>query len=149
MIRTIPHLFDAAAADTPDQVWLRFEDETYTFEQARERIGRAAAALAASGAGPGDLVLTAPRNVPEHLFTWLAVGYIGAIVVTANPRSSEAELAGLAAQVEPRVVVTDDEVPALAGVSGAASIPLGRAVRRVGDRHRGHRSGRARTTRPC
>ena len=124
MIRTIPHLFDAAAADTPDQVWLRFEDETYTFEQARERIGRAAAALAASGAGPGDLVLTAPRNVPEHLFTWLAVGYIGAIVVTANPRSSEAELAGLAAQVEPRVVVTDDEVPALAGVSGAASIPL-------------------------
>ena len=69
-------------------------------------------------------MLTAPRNVPEHLFTWLAVGYIGAIVVTANPRSSEAELAGLAAQVEPRVVVTDDEVPALGGVPGAASIPL-------------------------
>ena len=121
---TPPHLFAAAAAPPPDEVWLRFEDETYTFEQARERIGRAAAALAASGAGPGDLVLTAPRNVPEHLFTWLAVGYIGAIVVTANPRSSEAELAGLAGQVAPRVVVTDDEVPALGGVPGAASIPL-------------------------
>ena len=68
--------------------------------------------------------LACTRNVPEHLFTWLAVGYIGAIVVTANPRSSEAELAGLAAQTEPRVVVTDDEVPALGGVPGAASIPL-------------------------
>ena len=124
MTRTIPHLFDAAVADAPDKVWLRFEHETYTFAQARECVGRAAAVLAASGAGQGDLVLTAPRNVPEHLFTWLAAGYLGAIVVTANPRSSDAELAGLAEQVDPRVVVTDDEVPALAGVAGAASVPL-------------------------
>jgi hypothetical protein len=34
--RTIPHLFDAAVADAPDKVWLRFEHETYTFAQARE-----------------------------------------------------------------------------------------------------------------
>jgi crotonobetaine/carnitine-CoA ligase len=122
--RTIPHLFDAAVADAPDKVWLRFEHETYTFAEASERVGRAAAVLAASGAGQGDLVLTAPRNVPEHLFTWLAAGYLGAIVVTANPRSSDAELAGLAEQVDPRVVVTDDDVPALAGVAGTTSVPL-------------------------
>jgi crotonobetaine/carnitine-CoA ligase len=123
--RTIPHLFDAAVADAPDKAWLRFEDETYTFAQARERIGRAAGALAAAGVGKGDLVLTAPRNVPEHLFTWFAVGYLGAIVVTANPKSSEAELAGLAGQVQPRAVVTDDEVPAMAGLAGDISVPLG------------------------
>jgi crotonobetaine/carnitine-CoA ligase len=124
VIRTIPHLFDAAVADAPDSIWQRFEDETYTFAEARQRIGRAAAALTDVGFGKGDLVLTAPRNVPEHLFAWLAVGYIGAIVVTANPRSSEAELAGLAGQVEPRVVVVDDEVPAMAGVPAGASLPL-------------------------
>jgi crotonobetaine/carnitine-CoA ligase len=123
--RTIPHLFDAAVADAPDKAWLGFEDETYTFAQARERIGRAAGALAAAGVGKGDLVLTAPRNVPEHLFTWFAVGYLGAIVVTANPKSSEAELAGLAGQVQPRAVVTDDEVPAMAGLAGDISVPLG------------------------
>ncbi len=69
-------------------------------------------------------------------------------MVTANPRSSEAELAGLAAQVEPRVVVTDDEVPALAGVSGAASIPLAGLFADVGKR-RVAPVPRARTTRSC
>jgi carnitine-CoA ligase len=106
---TIPALFDSAVADAPDRVWLRFQRRTFTYAEAREQIGRAAAALAGHGVGRGDLVLAAMQNTPEHLFTWLASAYTGSIVVTANPRSSAAELAGLRDQVLPRLVVGDGE----------------------------------------
>ena len=42
---------------------------------------------------------------------------MGAILVTANPRSAPAELAGLVGQVRPRLMVTD---PDLDGVMAAA-----------------------------
>jgi crotonobetaine/carnitine-CoA ligase len=107
MPQTIPELFDEAVAAAPDKVWLVAGDESFTYAEARARIGRAAAALRAAGLGPGDLVLATMRNTPDYLFTWLASAYAGTILVTANPRSAEAELAGLVGQVKPRLVVSD------------------------------------------
>ena len=107
MPQTIPELFDEAVAAAPDKVWLVAGEESFTYAEARDRVGRAAAALRATGLGPGDLVLATMRNTPEHLFTWLASAYAGTILVTANPRSAEAELAGLLGQVRPRLVVSD------------------------------------------
>src|SRR5690242_8233603 len=116
MPETIPELFDEAVAAAPDKVWLVAGDESFTYAEARDRIGRAAAALLASGLGPGDLVLATMRNTPEYLFTWLASAYAGTIIVTANPRSAQAELAGLVGQVRPRLVVSD------AAVEGAVAV---------------------------
>jgi carnitine-CoA ligase len=107
MPQTIPELFDEAVAAVPDKVWLVAGDESFTYAEARDRIGRAAAALGAAGLGPGDLVLATMRNTPDCLFTWLASAYAGTILVTANPRSAQAELAGLVNQVRPRLVVSD------------------------------------------
>jgi crotonobetaine/carnitine-CoA ligase len=107
---TIPELFDAAVADAPDRPWLIYEDERFTYAEARERIGRAAGALAERGVGRGDLVLATARNHPSYLFTWLAGMYLGAIHVAVDPRSTQAELVGLAGQVEPTVVVHDGTV---------------------------------------
>jgi crotonobetaine/carnitine-CoA ligase len=113
MALTIPELFEAAAAEVPDKPWLFHEDEAFTYADARDRIGRAAAALAELGVGSGDLVLATARNRPEYLFTWLAAMYVGAIHVAVDPRSTESELAGLVGQVEPRLVVDDDNVEGL------------------------------------
>jgi carnitine-CoA ligase len=107
MPNTIPEFFDAAVAEVPDKVWLVAGEESFTYAQARERAGRAAAALGDLGAGHGGLVLATMRSTPDYLFTWLGSAYTGAILVTANPRSAPAELAGLIGQVEPRLVVTD------------------------------------------
>ena len=38
--------FEGAVEEAADRVWLRFEDQTFTYAQARARIGGAAAALA-------------------------------------------------------------------------------------------------------
>jgi crotonobetaine/carnitine-CoA ligase len=107
MPQTIPELFDEAVAAAPEKVWLVAGDESFTYAEARARVGRAAAALRAAGLDQGDLVLATMRNTPDHLFTWLASAYAGTILVTANPRSAEAELAGLIGQVRPRLVIAD------------------------------------------
>jgi crotonobetaine/carnitine-CoA ligase len=107
MKRTIPHLFDAAVEAGPSKTWLLYEDRAFTYEEASAAIAGGAAALAGLGVGQGDLVLVTLRNTPEYLFTWLALMRLGAILVAANPVSTQAELAGLAGQTEPRLVVGD------------------------------------------
>jgi carnitine-CoA ligase len=117
MPETISQFFDAAVAEVPGKVWLVAGEESFTYAEARARIGRAAAAITGLGARRGDLVLATMRSTPEYLFTWLAAAYTGAILVTANPRSAPAELAGLVGQVSPRLVITD---PGLEGVMESA-----------------------------
>jgi crotonobetaine/carnitine-CoA ligase len=109
MALTIPEVFDAAVAEVPGKTWLLHEDASFTYEEARERIGRAVAALAERGVRRGDRVLATARNRPEYVFTWLAAMYIGALYVAVDPRSTEAELAGLTGQVQPKLVVSDGE----------------------------------------
>lgn len=110
MAGTIPDLFDAAVERAPTKVWLQFEDSRYTFEEAHAHIAAAAARLSDLGVQHEMLVVATMRNSPAYLFTWLGLMRLGAVLVPANPRSSAAELAGLAAQVRPAVVVTDSEL---------------------------------------
>ena len=112
MARTIPHLLESAVAAAPERTWLVHEDEAFTFADARELAGGAAAALAERGVGRGDLVLAAAHNRPATLFNWFGCMYLGAIWVPTDPRATEAERAGLVEQVAPRVVLGD---PAIAG----------------------------------
>ena len=109
--RTIPELFDAAVSEVPDKTWLLHEDEEFTYEEAhardRTRRGRRSRE---QGIGRGDLVLATARNQPGYLFAWLATVRLGAIFVPVDPSASEAELAGLIDQVQPAVVITDDEL---------------------------------------
>ncbi len=111
MALTIPELLDAAVSEVPDKTWLFHEDARFSYEAAHARVGRAASALAGLGVGRGDRVLATARNRPDYLFAWLAVVHLGAIFVPTDPRGSEAELAGLAEQVRPAVLVVDGRLP--------------------------------------
>jgi crotonobetaine/carnitine-CoA ligase len=66
------------------------------------------------------------RTTPEYLICWLALTALGAVVVSANPRSAPAELAGLAQQTRPRALITDAGLTALVARAGlAGGLPLG------------------------
>jgi crotonobetaine/carnitine-CoA ligase len=119
--RTISNLFDAAVEAAPGKTWLLHENGEFTYEQAHARIGAATAGLGDLGVEKGDLVLATMRNRPDHLFTWLGLMRLGAILVPANPQSSEAELVGLARQTDPRLTLTDGDVEALFSRSAAGS----------------------------
>jgi carnitine-CoA ligase len=107
MERTIPNLLAGAVDAAAERPWLFHDDATFTYEEAWRRIGTAAAGLADRGIGRGDLVLVPMRNTPEHLFVWLALMRLGAILVAANPAASDAERAGLTDQTQPKLVLDD------------------------------------------
>ena len=113
MERTIPNLLAGAVEAAADAPWLLHDGEAYSYEQAWRRTGTVAARLADRGIGRGDLVLVTMRNTAGCLFTWLGLMRLGAVLVAANPAAAEAELAGLRAQTEPRLLVGDAEVTEL------------------------------------
>ena len=107
---TIPELFEVAVERAPSKSWLTFEDSSYTYEQAHGRIAAAASTLQELGVKRRTSALATTRNSPEYLFTWLALMRLGAVLLPVNPESSAAELAGLAGQLRPDLVVTDAEL---------------------------------------
>ena len=128
MERTIPDLFDSAVDEVPGKTWLLHEDRELTYEQAQALSAAAAARLAELGAGHGDPVLATMRNTPEYLLTWLAVMRLGGILVPANPKSTTAELTGLAGQTQPVLAVTDPGLADTVGAALAAAAPSTRTV---------------------
>src|SRR5580700_7395441 len=134
--RTIPQVLADAAARDPDGIWVRSDEGTLSFAGALGQVMAAARGLRDAGAGHGDPVMVTARTTPEYLICWLALTTLGAVVVSVNPRSAPAELAGLAQQTQPRALITDQ---GLAGLVGAAEIselpPLGvlDAAELVGD----------------
>ncbi|MCA1845669.1 MAG: AMP-binding protein, partial [Actinobacteria bacterium] len=124
MERTIPNLLAGAVEAVPGQTWLFHEDSTWTYEEAWRRTGTVAAALSDRGIGRGDIVLAPMRNTADHLFLWLGVMRLGAILVAANPKASEAELAGLVAQTAPGLVVADAALRPTADAAGAKRVVL-------------------------
>ncbi|MGH3342130.1 MAG: AMP-binding protein [Carbonactinosporaceae bacterium] len=121
---TIPELLDAAAARSPDKDWLLYGDERYSYAQAAGRVAAIAGGLAARGVGRGSLVLATARNSPAYLFCWLAVVRLGAVYVPVNPRSSREELAGLVAQTQPHLVVTDTSLRDAVGHGAAGKVDV-------------------------
>jgi carnitine-CoA ligase len=111
--RTIPLLFRAAVEDAGDHTWLLAGDETYTYTEALDRVLRATAGLRLAGVGKGDRVLVTARNTAQYLFSWLALMEAGAVQVAVNPASTAAELDGFVRQVEPSLIITDDDVGVL------------------------------------
>ena len=118
---TIPDLFDAAVGEAADRMWLTFEEDSFTYEEAAERIDAIAGALREHGAARGTTVLATMRNTPGYLFTWLGLMRLGATLLPLNPGSKREEMAGLAQQVMPPVAVTDADLrdAVVAGVPDA------------------------------
>jgi carnitine-CoA ligase len=111
--RTIPQVLADAAARDPDGIWVRSDEGTLTFAGARGQVAAAARRLRDAGVGHGDLVMVTARTTPGYLICWLALTALGAVVVSVNPRSAPAELAGLAQQTRPRALITDQDLAAL------------------------------------
>ena len=124
--RTIPQVLADAAARDPDGIWVRSDEGTLSFAGALGQVAAAAARLRDAGVGHGDLVMVTARTTPEYLICWLALTALGAVVVSVNPRSAPAELAGLAQQTRPRALITDAGLAALVSQAGMAGlVPLG------------------------
>jgi carnitine-CoA ligase len=120
---TIPRLLAAAAVRDPDGVWLRTDDMTLTFGAAASRVAGIAQSLRSAGVRHGDLVLVTARTTPPYLLCWLSLAALGAVTVPVNPGSAPAELAGIARQVAPRALITDQDLAPVIDAAGIGGLP--------------------------
>jgi long-chain acyl-CoA synthetase len=90
--RTLPVIY--AMSERHDaRTFIVYEDEVYTFAQARARAASLAHALAHDlGVKKGDRVALAMRNYPEWCFSYMAATSIGAVIVPLNAWWTEEEL---------------------------------------------------------
>jgi crotonobetaine/carnitine-CoA ligase len=128
VFRTIPQLVADAAAQHGDRTWLVSGDDSSSYTATAAAVRGAAGGLAAAGVGRGDIVVVIARNTAPHVFTWLGLAHLGAVMLPVNPNSTVDELAGFLTQVEPTLLVhdpaRDDTVVAAIQQAGTRTRPV-------------------------
>ncbi len=128
---TLPDLFEAQAARTPDTVAVVFGDESLTYAEFAARVDRLAAVLRAHGAGAGAFVaVAAPRSV-ELVVALHAVVAAGAAYVPVDPEYPAERIDCILQDTEPTLLLTTtavaDSLPS-ESTSGVPRIVLDRPL---------------------
>jgi fatty-acyl-CoA synthase len=107
MIDDLPDLLAKRAELSPGKVALEEtgSGRTRTYAELDERAARVAALMAGRGVGKGDRVALLCRNRIEFFELLFACARLGAVLVPLNWRMPPAELDGLIADAEPRILV--------------------------------------------
>jgi len=96
--QTIPAALDHIAGELPDHDALVTEDRTLTFDELRDEVRGAAAAMIGLGVKPGDRVAIWSPNTWQWVVACLATHYAGATVVPLNTRYTAAEASDILAR---------------------------------------------------
>jgi HIP---CoA ligase len=83
---TIPSLLRATAVAHPTTEAVVDGDRRLTYADLQEQVRRVAAALVASGVGPGDPVAIWAPNSADWIIAQLAIAYAGGVLVPLNTR---------------------------------------------------------------
>jgi long-chain acyl-CoA synthetase len=123
---TLVHVLEWRAAVQPDEVALSDErGAELTYAELLAAVESSAAAFAAAGIGPGDVVPVIARNQAGWVTAMLGLIRAGALPAAVNWRLAAPEVTALLELMKPAVVVSDDDCAALAS---AAAAPLGARV---------------------
>ena len=91
----------------PDLLAFAFDRERITHAGYLARVQRLAAGLARAGVRPGDRIAVLSQNNLEFVDLYGAAARLGAIVVPINWRLSAEEIAYVAADAAPKIVIAD------------------------------------------
>lgn len=117
---TLAALLSRRARERPHRPFLRMSGAEYTYERFNATCNRLAHGLAALGVSAGDLVTVMLANSPQFVFTWLALGKLGAVEAAINSGFRGAGLASTLELAASRVVVTEESfLEPLASVRGS------------------------------
>src|SRR4051812_26455520 len=92
----------------PDRAAFRFQGETTTWRELRDRVDRLAGAMAQRDVAFGDRVAVVMGNRPEFMEIVLAANLLGAIAVPVNFRLSGPEVAYVLDNSGARLLFADD-----------------------------------------
>lgn len=106
MVSAVQKFWQNADA-SPDQVALRIDDVTWTRGELRDRSARWAGHLANLGVGPGDRVLIGARTSADWITAYHGILALGALAVTVNEVSTEAEFEHFLSDSGARLALAD------------------------------------------
>ncbi|SHF30571.1 long-chain acyl-CoA synthetase [Desulfofundulus australicus DSM 11792] len=90
---TLPEMVKKLARQIPRREAVNFYGKSISYAQLERMVASFAASLLQLGIGRGDRVCLFMQNCPQYIIALLAVWWIGAVAVTANPMFREGELA--------------------------------------------------------
>jgi malonyl-CoA/methylmalonyl-CoA synthetase len=114
-------LFDISLVERRDQAALEWAGAEYTFGDLDIRSNRMGHALKARGVGQGDRLCVYLPNCLEFIDLYLACVKLGVIFVPVNILYREREMSHILSDAEPKLLVTEAELPGL--MREAASQP--------------------------
>ncbi|MFD6281867.1 amino acid adenylation domain-containing protein, partial [Streptomyces sp. NPDC060209] len=118
---TVPALFEAQAAQSPDAVAVVFEGAELTYAEVNARANRLARELAGRGVGPEAVVaLSLPRSA-ELVIGLLAVLKAGAAYLPIDPKYPSHRLEYILTEAAPHLILTDHDT---VGVLPAGDAPV-------------------------
>jgi malonyl-CoA/methylmalonyl-CoA synthetase len=111
------HLFDHSLIGRRNEVGLEFAGQQLTFGEIETRSNRVADGLRARGFRKGDRLGVYLGNRIELIDLFLACVKLGVIFVPINILYRDREIAHITSDAEPRALITEAELPSLAGQS--------------------------------
>eukprot|EP00511_Aplanochytrium_stocchinoi_P002341 CAMPEP_0204838622 /NCGR_PEP_ID=MMETSP1346-20131115/31368_1 /ASSEMBLY_ACC=CAM_ASM_000771 /TAXON_ID=215587 /ORGANISM="Aplanochytrium stocchinoi, Strain GSBS06" /LENGTH=577 /DNA_ID=CAMNT_0051974783 /DNA_START=115 /DNA_END=1848 /DNA_ORIENTATION=- len=107
---TLREFYQRSFAEHADKEFIVYGDERYTYAQVEQIIKTLAHSLVEQlGVKQGDRVAISMRNFPEYCFTFIAVTWLGAIIVPLNSWWKTEELAYGLTDSGSKVLVCDTE----------------------------------------
>ncbi len=119
---TLPELFEAQVARTPDAVAVAGEDTMLSYRELEARADRLAGVLAAAGAGPETVVAVVLDRSVALVTAVLGVTKAGAAYLPVDPAYPAERIAYLLDDARPAVIITSAE--ALADLPDVPGVPV-------------------------
>lgn len=91
-----------------DRIALRCAQDSVTYAELAQRVGRASTAFRTLGLTPGERVLLLLRDTPEFAAAWLGAVHAGGVAIALNTRLSEPEYRHVCADSHVRISVVED-----------------------------------------
>uniref|UniRef100_UPI000A5A8080 non-ribosomal peptide synthetase n=1 Tax=Rhodococcus opacus TaxID=37919 RepID=UPI000A5A8080 len=105
---TIPGLFEAQVAATPDAVAVTFGDENWTYRELSSRANRLAHRLIGAGVGPEVLVAVALERSPELIIALLAILEAGGAYLPIDLQYPGARTGTILTDAAPLLLILSD-----------------------------------------
>jgi amino acid adenylation domain-containing protein len=119
---TVPQLFEAQAARSPESVAVACGADSLTYAQLSARANRLARLLVARGAGPESVVAVLMERSAELVVTLLAVLKAGAAYLPVDPGYPAERVAYMIGDARPACVITT--VVGAAALPGPVTVPV-------------------------
>ena len=104
---TLPSLFEAQAAATPDAIAVVFRDQALTYADLNARANRLARHLLAQGAGPEQVMAVVMDRSAELMIVLLAIQKTGAAYLPVDPGYPADRVAFMLTDAQPVLALTD------------------------------------------